>query len=555
MNPIRTIYNIARADLLERTRQFTFLITLGVTVMAAYFFLPPADSGYRTLSVGGYRGIYNSAWVGASIAISTTLFLTLFGFYLVKNSLQRDEQSGFGQIIAASPVSRLRYLLGKFSSNFAVLSMILAVVIVMAAIMQWIRGEASTVEPWPLIAPSLFLTLPILALVSALSIWFEACKPLRGAFGNVIFFVMYISFFSLSLSNSSPFGTSIITDQISAALSALHPDLPGPFGVGIITAGDGPVEVFEWQGMHWTWTLVRRQLSLFLWAVAPILAAALLFRRFQEPLHGEDSGVEQNEGTAEPAEQGARAAAADAVEAGKDEGNEADTSGEAPPDIAVVLAPATAWNAFLIMVSSEWRLMMKGTAPKWYVGAGLLLLLGLNLPLSASMSRLIWPLTWIWPLALWSGMGSREYRYQTTYLIASSPRFVSRQLAAVWCSGFMLTCLTGSGILIRLLLEGDAAGAGHWLSAALLIPSLALATGVLTRTSRAFEVLYMLIWYLGPVNKVPYLDFMVMESADGTSWASGIGIHPWLLSLIYFLVSCGLLGLAYMGRKRMTRSI
>jgi hypothetical protein len=36
-----------------------------------------------TLEIDSHRGLYNSAYVGTLIAMLTTLFLSLIGFYLV----------------------------------------------------------------------------------------------------------------------------------------------------------------------------------------------------------------------------------------------------------------------------------------------------------------------------------------------------------------------------------------------------------------------------------------------------------------------------------------
>jgi len=46
------------------------------------------------------------------------------------------------------------------------------------------------------------------------------------------------------------------------------------------------------------------------------------------------------------------------------------------------------------------------------------------------------------------------------------------------------------------------------MSDAFFIPSLAIASGVWSGTSKLFEILYMLIWYLGPLNKVMELDYI-----------------------------------------------
>jgi hypothetical protein len=64
------------------------------------------------------------------------------------------------------------------------------------------------------------------------------------------------------------------------------------------------------------------------------------------------------------------------------------------------------------------------------------------------------------------------------------------------------------GAIIRFTVDGDTAGLLAVHSGALFIPSLALAPGVWSRTSKLFEILYMLIWYLGPLNKIMELDYI-----------------------------------------------
>ncbi|ASA19542.1 ABC transporter permease [Paenibacillus donghaensis] len=550
MGAFRTIYNIARADFLERIRRFSFLVILGITIMAAYFFVPPAEGGYVTLYLDYYRGIYNSAWVGASVAISTTLFLSLFGFYLVKNSIKRDEENGFGQIIASTSVSKFKYLIGKSISNFSVLSIIALVVILITIIMQLIRGEVTKIELWQLISPFLFLTFPIIAIVSALSVLFETLKALKGTLGNVIYFMLFIVF--ITCSSYIPFGTDIITNRMVNDLTSLEPNYTGSFGIGFLTLGEKPIQLFEWQGIHWSGPLIGQQLTPFLYAFLLVLVAAVFFRRFQEVPYAADtdSGQEESETSSDKSSQGT-----DPTDNTRDLNWAEQNNQSVSPTRAATLTPVTVRDSFLSLVFAEWRLMMKGIAPAWYVVAIALIFLGLLMPLSTSTEWMIWPFTWIWPLIFWSGMGNREYRYQTYFLIASSPRFVSRQLTAVWFSGFLLTCITGIGMLVRFIFVGDVEHLALWISAALLIPSFALATGVLTKTNRTFEILYMIIWYIGPINKMPFLDFMGSDSIGGANWVTDIGINSWVLSFIYVLISIVLLIAAYISRSRLTRTI
>lgn len=85
---------------------------------------------------------------------------------------------------------------------------------------------------------------------------------------------------------------------------------------------------------------------------------------------------------------------------------------------------------------------------------------------------------------------------------------LARQLPAVWAAGFFLALLTGGGLGLRLLLTGDIRSLWAWLAGAAFIPTLALALGVWTGNGKAFEILYTLLWFVGPLHQTVQPDFM-----------------------------------------------
>jgi hypothetical protein len=99
--------------------------------------------------------------------------------------------------------------------------------------------------------------------------------------------------------------------------------------------------------------------------------------------------------------------------------------------------------------------------------------------------------------------------------------------------------VTGSGVAVNLALHGEWPGVLAWVVGALFIPSLALCLGVWTGSSKSFEFIYTLLWYIGPLNQMVPLDFM---GALPGSVEAGI----WQLYLAATII---LLGLAFIGRK------
>jgi hypothetical protein len=138
-------------------------------------------------------------------------------------------------------------------------------------------------------------------------------------------------------------------------------------------------------------------------------------------------------------------------------------------------------------------------------------------------------------------MGAREARHGTEQLIFSSPGVLPRQLPAGWLVGVLIAVVTGGGVAVRVLLAANYSGLLGWFAGALFIPTLALALGVWTRSSRAFEGLFAGLWYVGPLNRVPGFDF--------TGGANGRLTVEY--GCIYLALTAALLAIACFGRRRL----
>jgi hypothetical protein len=140
-------------------------------------------------------------------------------------------------------------------------------------------------------------------------------------------------------------------------------------------------------------------------------------------------------------------------------------------------------------------------------------------------------------------MGARESRFGTRALLFSSARILPRQLPACWLAGMAIAVVAGAGAGSRLLIARGH-GLVPWLAGAVFLPSLALALGVWSGNGKPFEALLTALWYIGPMNHTPGIDF--------TGTASGA--HANQDALIYFALSVGLLGTAFVARARQLRS-
>ena len=77
-------------------------------------------------------------------------------------------------------MSKASYALGKFLSNFGVLSAMVAVLGICALGMQIFAREDRHIDAMALLAPFVLVALPAMALTAALAVLFEMLPILRG---------------------------------------------------------------------------------------------------------------------------------------------------------------------------------------------------------------------------------------------------------------------------------------------------------------------------------------------------------------------------------------
>ncbi len=515
MTQLRTLYAIARADFLERTRRTSFVVNLGLMLYIGYL----VNIGKITLRLDNYRGIFNSAWIGSMMTLVVTFMLGWFGFYLVKNAIQRDYQTGVGQIMATTPITKPQYLFGKWLSNMAVLDLMVLILALASLTMQLIHHEAQ-IQIWTLLAPFVFIALPFMALIGALAVLFESISWLRGSFGNIVyffFFLVIIVFITLQLGETLPIldwlGFGLFKTSMGTSALAAYPSYNGGITLSFVP-NKSEILTFVWPGVNWTLTVIWPRLMLIVLSTGIVLVSTVFFDRFTQvkPIRNKSD---------------------------KKTDKETDHATQNLPEVATVVLEkaktASHANSFFRLVFSELRLILNEMPRWWYlIWVGLI---AVSLFISpVNLTAQVLPLLLIWPSLIWSKLGCREKQFSTTELVFSTPRPLIRQLASAWLAGFIFSLLTGLGALFRFALALNWIGFATFFVGLLFIPSLALGLGVISGSSKTFEVIYAFFWYLGVMNDVSELDFS--------------GLHNSGNSLIYLILSILLLGFALYGRHK-----
>ncbi|RZF07738.1 hypothetical protein [Streptomyces albidoflavus] len=523
---LRTLAGLTAGDFKDRVRRPVHLVVLLAAVGLGCLAVPPADGRWVILALGEYRGTYTSAYVGVATALAGGLWLTLGGFYVVRKGLARDEETRVGQILAATPARTVLLLAAKFLSNFLVLASMLGVLAVTALCLQLVRGEDRGVDPVALFQPFLVMALPLLALTAAAALLFETVPVLRGGLGNIAWFCVALVVGIKGQSADAPFGgfgAGPAADSLRAALNEEFGKAGDhTFSLGLTQIPE-PLTPFRWDGFTFGGDFLVSRLLLVAAAVALALLPALWFGRHDPTRGGPADGASP---------------AADAP---------APVPAYAPAPAAVLALPRTAaergGRTFGRLLAGEVRILAGGVSPWWWAVAAALTVAGLTLPLDA-VTGLVLPAVWIWPVLVWSRLGSLPVEHGLEGLLGAYPA-PRRRLLAAWGSGVVLTAVLGVAPLLRMAFAADLPGLAAWLGGVLFIPSLALLLGVVCRTHRVFQVVYLPLWYL-VVNQVAALDFM------GAVREAGVPAGPTPLFPLLALLLLGATFLAAGTRRGLT---
>ncbi|HEX3045779.1 MAG TPA: hypothetical protein VHY08_13560, partial [Bacillota bacterium] len=280
MNTRSVFFHITLADFRERSRSYGYLGTLILTILAAFIFVKLVDAGFVVMQFGRYRSIDNINYLWTAVVANESLLLSLAGFYLVKNSIDKDERTTTGQIIAATPTSRITYIVGKAFSNFLVLLSIIFVLAIVVSIMFLFRFKSVPFNPVALYVTYFLIILPPVIFVSAAAILFETIPFLRRGLGNISYFFIWAIVFVAIIADSatkSRIGTGIyslfdlagFSFFFQSMLSSAQASFSNYAGTSynMLKIGPGNVtEAFVWNGIHWTAEIILCRLFILIFA-------------------------------------------------------------------------------------------------------------------------------------------------------------------------------------------------------------------------------------------------------------------------------------------------
>jgi hypothetical protein len=481
-----------KADYLQRTRSYSFLITLIVTIYVAYLFVPRNDALYTTLSTIGYKGAYNSAWVGYVSGIMTTVMLSFYGFLLVNSGIKKDIDTEVGLIIATTPITNFKYLLSKQLSNYLVLVTIASCTFTVSIMMFFVRGAGYPFILSNFVLPYLFFALPALFLIASLAVVGEVFLGKRSILQFIIYFFLcgvVMSVISTKSGNNpsgvfDPFGLSLITASVKSQINAqFHQEIKA-VSFGFIFTGIKPYKLFVWNGLNWSAVFVLSRLIWFGLGIGLVYFSSFFFHRFDFKQSASSKKKKK-----QPVIQQTKKLIIN------------------PSGISRGALPLLTFNYSIYpFIKTELLLLVRqGNKWLWLLNAGLWVAMFV-VPYNIAYSYLL-PILLFLQVTRWSELVTKEKTNRIHYFAYASYKPLLRMLPAQILAGVLLALALALPVLIRSAIALNIYAIVSIINGSLLIVLLAVAMGILTGGKKLFEVIFFMLTY-SVVNKIPVTDYL-----------------------------------------------
>lgn len=522
---MNNLYRIIKGDYLQRSRSYAFLITLAITIYAAYHFVPGPEANYTTLTITGFKGAYNSVWAGHVTTLMTLVVLSLFGFPLVNGAIKKDITTEVGLIIATTPISNLRYLLIKLASNFLILLTISGLALLVGIAMFFIQKTNYHFHILDFLLPYLFMVVPAMLLIAALAIVAEVFLKRLSVLQFVIyFFILNIFIICSFLVNSNNkdrnmvknmvdgYGMGIMVTSIRQDIATQFNEKPQGVSLGYSIVEKGSFKTFVWHGVSWDTTYLLSRLIWMGIAFAMVYFSSFFFHRFDLK---QSSFVFKN----------------------VPQSHSVTATINSPQFSKAALPPIAQAFSILPLIKTELMLMVrKDSKWLWLLNAGLWIST-LFAPLPTAYAFLL-PILFFLQVNRISDLVTRDQTYRLHYFTYAAYQPLRRILPAQILAGLALFLALALPVVFRLLFTVNFMAIGQLINGALFIILLSIGLGILSGGKKLFEIFFLLLTYtalqapdinyLGNISQSnPSLPITFVGLANIVLLASSFALRNW----------------------------
>jgi hypothetical protein len=472
--------SVVLMECILRFRRPSTLALLLISCVAAFLLMPETSSGGVMFLIGAQRTLLNSAVTALTSAVMGGLIFSLMGFYLISNSVTRDRQSGVGQLIAATPLSSLRYLAGKLFGNIAYVAAMVSVFMIACMGMHVIRGEMP-LEPMVFINTFAIMFVPSIPCIAAIALLFECVPFLSGRGGEVFFFFFWVLTLSVPVvAASAPNGNPWIFAMDLTGMGFFIKEIILVTGTHSFTIGYAPFNAALpprlFSGLLWEPALIVPRLASVLVTIPFFAIAWASFQRFdparrssrEQSRPGKLSRLGQTFATA----------------------------------WLRLVVPRGGWlvgsPSFVKAILLDVRLTL-ALSPLFFIVIVCSSISGLLVPVEGLRTSIL-PVIFFILVPFLAAISTRDRQRNTAQLIFSAPHVKSQFALLKFFSALTSAVLLAFIPLIRLSFD-DPFAAASTLNAVVFLVSAATGLGLLTRTPKTFVVLFLLFLYLAISSK------------------------------------------------------
>lgn len=505
MKTLYAVWGVAKADVLERVRRFSFVASCALAVFFTFWFVPrPAGFTALVIDPGVFRQGSDPSWVPMSAAMCGGMMLCLFGFVYILNAVGHDRKSGVLSLLRTSPTKRAAYLFGKLISDMLLLCCLLVAIMAGAFAIMEIRFPGRFLSPWDFFSPFLCV-IPGLVFVSAFALLMECAPLLRRSSGLSItlFLCLSVTVLTLAAMGIGPHrlisvfdfsGYLWMRDSISAAARSVTGH--GVTQISVFTdshVGSADLKALAFHGLVPSVSYLLDKLFLLMASVLLTLLSSRLLPKTEKT-----ASFSRPSPVTSKAKSSSRAA-----------------------------IPAYRLGLF----RAELRKLL-GPQPVifWVCAAGLWIAC-LFSPMD-TVRNTLFTLEFAFLIPVFSQMGCMEHQSGMTSILRAVPGAMVRQASACLRAGVMISLIAAFPILIRLFLLADSVGFLSALLFALFVPSMALFLGEWTMSNRAFEILLLILCFLA-LNVPTLLIADRFSASSGTKMAVTILLTAGILVLSF----------------------
>lgn len=194
------ICQIVKADLLERTRRFSFVVLCTAVMFLTFFSVPNPKAPFVSICIEPdvFLQGSNPSWIPIAIALCGGILFPIIGFGFVRNNVDSDRKEGILCCLQSMGMNKWSYVMGKFLSNLLILSIVWLLSMFSAFIMMKLSFPYQSLGAYDFLSPFLGMY-PSIAFASVFALFTEITLLKRG-FGNWVGMIFLFAAFLINYS-------------------------------------------------------------------------------------------------------------------------------------------------------------------------------------------------------------------------------------------------------------------------------------------------------------------------------------------------------------------